>query len=275
MSEPDLSSLAALDFTPTSGPHTAGPHVEWFPPPTGYKRSNSIVNVATALAKAQAKFKSALKDASNEFYRSKYADYESCLAAVQEALGEFGLALLHFPVQEQRENVLWAGVTTLLAHGESGEYFEGTLLMPCVKQKQGSGWVDSVDPHTIGSAVTYAARYSLMNMLRLGRDDDDGNAAQTGATVNKTAAAIAQRHAPNPTEVQTAGSVGVSDGGAPVVATDLSGPAPDSGSIVTHPGMVEAKNMGELVGIYNKLPAVDKKLYKDHFDLRRSEFTPQ
>ena len=33
------------------------------------------------------------------------------------------------------------------------------------------------DPHGLGSAITYARRYSLMSMLCLATEDDDGNAA--------------------------------------------------------------------------------------------------
>jgi hypothetical protein len=48
----------------------------------------------------------------------------------------------------------------------------GTLFMP-VKH----------EPHPIGSGISYARRYSLMSIMNLAADDDDGNAAQTAKPI--------------------------------------------------------------------------------------------
>src|SRR6202008_4399225 len=56
-------------------------------------------------------------------------------------------------------------MTTRLLH-ESGEWMEGTLVMPLPKQ----------DPQGFGSAMTYARRYALAAITGLYQDDDDGNA---------------------------------------------------------------------------------------------------
>ena len=59
-------------------------------------------------------------------------------------------------------------VETYLIHGESGEYLG--CEYPVVPSK--------ADPQGLGSALTYARRYSLCSLLGIAADDDDdGNAA--------------------------------------------------------------------------------------------------
>lgn len=252
---------------------------------SSYNRSLQIQHLARALAMAQGEFRSAVKDSTNPYYSSKYADYESCVQATQEPLAKHGLSIVHFPVMETDESgLMWAGVTTLLCH-ESGQFFECQLMMPVVKQEKGKGWVASVDPHSLGSAITYATRYTYFGVCRLGREDDDANAA-----VGARGAEIAKQHAPReparrpepdngfsePNPPARAQLQGAPSQAAPVVkATDLSGPkAPPSGdSVIVHQGMVEAKSMKDLVAIFNALSAPDKKLYMDHFQVRRQEFS--
>jgi len=55
---------------------------------------------------------------------------------------------------------------TLLLH-TSGEWISGQLYVPLVKE----------DPQGLGSAMTYARRYSLMAMVGICPEDDDGESA--------------------------------------------------------------------------------------------------
>jgi hypothetical protein len=124
-------------------------------------QSPTIGAIAAALAKAQASFKPAIKDASNPFFKSKYCDLAGALDAVRDALSVNGLAL----VQSTDAGDKMVLHTTLLH--SSGEWISGTYPITAVK----------TDPQGIGSAVTYARRYSLMALLGIAAEDDDGEAA--------------------------------------------------------------------------------------------------
>jgi hypothetical protein len=124
-------------------------------------QSPTIGAIAAALAKAQAAFKPAIKDASNPFFKSKYCDLAGALDAVRDALSVNGLAL----VQSTDAGDKMVLHTTLL-HA-SGEWISSTYPITAVK----------TDPQGIGSAVTYARRYSLMALLGIAAEDDDGEAA--------------------------------------------------------------------------------------------------
>jgi len=48
---------------------------------------------------------------------------------------------------------------------ESGQFIESKIALPCKDQK---------DAHALGSAITYARRYSLVSLLGIPQEDDDG-----------------------------------------------------------------------------------------------------
>lgn len=126
--------------------------------------SEAVHEIAAALAKAQAKLRPASKDAVNPAFRSKYAD----LAAVTEAAKVYaaeGIAI----VQDAQTSEAGVSVATRLLH-TSGQWIEvGPLTVPVSKR----------DAHGIGSATSYAKRYSLSaaGLIVAGDEDDDGNAA--------------------------------------------------------------------------------------------------
>lgn len=123
-------------------------------------------NIATALVKAQKAFAPALKDSSNPFFKTKYADLSACVKAVIDALNDNGIAL----VQNCHPCEDGVSVETIFYH-ESGEMINcGILHVPAAKN----------DPQGYGSALTYARRYSLMAACGIAPEDDDGNAASRG-----------------------------------------------------------------------------------------------
>jgi len=130
--------------------------------PKPERRSASIGKLIEALAKAQLKFEVIKKETTNPFYKSKYADLSAVIAATQPALAAEGLVVLQEPITENGK----AGVVTTLAHS-SGEWREHTLLLPTSKS----------DAQGIGSAVTYARRYSYQAVVGVAAElDDDANA---------------------------------------------------------------------------------------------------
>lgn len=129
-------------------------------------QSAEINELVGALAKAQSQFKPIVKDTQNPFFKSKYADLATIIAATQTALSTNGLVVMQQP-QVQAHS---AGVKTVLAHS-SGQWIWSELMLPAA---QGSKF----DAQTVGSALTYARRYALQAILGVAADvDDDGNAA--------------------------------------------------------------------------------------------------
>ena len=127
------------------------------------KTSDSIKELATALAKAQASMAGAKKDSTNPHFRSKYADLASIWEACRDALTSNGIAVVQMTRATAEEAVI---VETRLMHS-SGEWIEGELLVPVTK----------ADAQGFGSALTYARRYSLAAAVGVAPEDDDGAAA--------------------------------------------------------------------------------------------------
>lgn len=131
--------------------------------------------MAAALAKVQGKLKPVALDTINPFFKSEYASYQACRMEAQPHLAEAGLAVSHFPV------ILPDGrpaLECILSHS-SGQFICGVYPLNPVKN----------DPQSLGSATTYAKRYSFKAMVGIfDKEDDDGNAA--------THAPRSENHAP-------------------------------------------------------------------------------
>ena len=130
------------------------------------QKSESIKNIAQALIVFHVKVDTIKKDAKNPFFKSTYASLTNILDAINEPLIESGLAISQFPTGAD-------GLTTILIHGESGEWISSTYEMRPVKD----------DPQGRGSCITYQRRYALASVLSLNIDeDDDGNKASQPTT---------------------------------------------------------------------------------------------
>ena len=130
-------------------------------------KSESINELATALAKAQGEIKGAKKDAVNPYFKAHYSDLSSTWEACREPLSKYGLSII------QLANTLEDGtpaVDTILAHS-SGQYICSRLAVRPVKD----------DPQGVGSVLTYIRRYSLAAIVGVAPEDDDAEAA-----VNRT-----------------------------------------------------------------------------------------
>jgi len=124
--------------------------------------SNSIVNISSALLKAQKNIEGATKGSANPFFRSKYADLNSVMDACKQHLNEQGISVLQ-PVQSDEHGDY---VETTLLH-ESGEWITSRMKLMVNKQNM----------QELGSAVSYARRYALQSLVFVGANDDDGEAA--------------------------------------------------------------------------------------------------
>ena len=123
------------------------------------KTSNEIVKITASFLKAQKKIESVIKDKTNPYFKSKYADLTGVIDACKDKLNSEGIAILQ-PIDGMN-------VETILIH-ESGEWFSS--LTPIVSK-------EANNPQMLGSAITYAKRYGLQSMVLLPADDDDGQSA--------------------------------------------------------------------------------------------------
>jgi len=136
------------------------------------QRSETIKELAEALAKAQASIEGATRDTDNPFFKSKYADLGAVWDACRKPLSDNGLSIVQMPTSENGSIL----VETILMHS-SGEWIADTLAVPVSKQ----------DAQGYGSAITYARRYALMAAVGIAPEDDDGNGAVGGKSASKAA----------------------------------------------------------------------------------------
>jgi len=142
-------------------------------------KQNSNDTLPSVLAKAQMELKKATKSANNPYFKSKYAGLDDVIEACRNVLNSHGIAVTQtveyspevtFRASEEREaRVVSAQVNlvTTLLYGEHSI----RSAMPLEYKK--------ADMQSLGSAITYARRYSLQSICCLATDepDDDANAA--------------------------------------------------------------------------------------------------
>ena len=126
--------------------------------------SDRIDAISAALAKAQGQIANPGKTALNPHFKSQYADLSAGLNAIRAALSANGIAV----VQQTRMHGDTLMLMTVLSHA-SGQWIGSEW--PVVKLP--------APPQVIGSALTYARRYTLFAIVGIAGegDDDDGNAA--------------------------------------------------------------------------------------------------
>ena len=131
---------------------------------TGKKK---VYNLASAMLEFQKLSVTAKKDGKNPHFRSNYSKLESVIEAVNQG-NQFGL----FFTQEievknyQRDIVV---VTTVRHTADDNTYVSKLpILLDEASMK---------NPQKIGSAITYAKRYTLQAVYGLPSEDDDGNEA--------------------------------------------------------------------------------------------------
>lgn len=137
-------------------------------------RSETITKIAVALSKAQKNIGAAAKGAANPFFKSKYADLGSVMEACKEALNAEGITVLQ-PVTTTADGK--HAVETVLLH-ESGEFISSTMTLELTKTNM----------QDLGSAISYARRYSIQSLVFIPAEDDDGEKSMTRGATPVTAA---------------------------------------------------------------------------------------
>lgn len=135
-------------------------------------QSEQINELATALSKCQGEITPALKDSSNPFFKSKYADLNSVWSVCREPLSKHGLCVIQtIDNGGEGEPIL----ITTLAH-ISGQWIKSTAPIPI---KEEVGPIDPKkkayknDPQALGSSITYMRRYCLSAIVGISTDEDD------------------------------------------------------------------------------------------------------
>ena len=135
-------------------------------------RSDSTGKLVEALVKVQGQLKSAALTKKNSHFNSKYSTIEDVWDVCRKPLSENGLAITQ--TYDSAEGVIY--LITTLRH-VSDQWIESK--MPLLLPRQ--------DSQAIGSATTYAKKYSLSALLGIickednvdaNDKDDDGNSCQ-------------------------------------------------------------------------------------------------
>lgn len=136
------------------------------------RRSDSIGKIAAALAKAQGAMENVDKDGKGTY--GSYGTLAATWVAIRKALSENEIAVYQRPLTIDQKPFM----CTMLTHS-SGEFFDDSELEMKIESNNRMNAMQA-----LGSAVTYARRYTLQAATGVAPEDDDGNAA---GDANKTA----------------------------------------------------------------------------------------
>ena len=113
------------------------------------------------LLRVQSEIGAIQKSSENNYYKSSYFDINDLLQEVKPILTKYGLVLTQ-PLTTKDGRMY---VSSVISNGV--EVVESTLVLP-----------DIVKPQELGSCITYFRRYTLVSLLALQAEDDDGNATK-------------------------------------------------------------------------------------------------
>ena len=119
------------------------------------KKEESIYN---KLYKVQKEIGAISKSKQNNFYKSKYFNIDELIEQLTPILEKHNLLLLQ-PIQDDKQY-------SIIYDIDDGDSVESSLSLPI-----------GLDAQKIGGAITYYRRYTLVALLGLQAEDDDGNLA--------------------------------------------------------------------------------------------------
>lgn len=199
--------------------------------------------IGAALLAAQKTITNPIKNAENTAFGQnriyKYATLENVLLAVKKAANENGIVIAQSGDKDEQGYFL----KTTLLHAESGESISSKCyLMMSAQTMQG-----------LGSAWSYARRYSLAALFAVGSEDDDGQMSEDEAG-QAADAPKATNQPPVVTPQQNAQAHGAGATAAPSWSEQYGQKMPDY-----TPDM----NLGEYVVTFGKKPRVTGLKLKD------------
>ena len=132
-------------------------------------QSENTADLSAALAKAQSVMEAARFDKTNPHFKNKYASLAAVIDAIRKPLADNGLS--YTQTTEIRENGFV--LVTTLRHA-TGQWIGSEYPLPM-----------GLKPQDLGSALTYARRYSLSAITCIAADeDDDAEGARQGNQVS-------------------------------------------------------------------------------------------
>lgn len=144
-------------------------------------QSNEINELSAALVKAQPLLKAAPFNKTNPHFKNKYADLPAVIETIRKPLAEHGLAVTQ--TTEVRDGAFL--LVTTMRH-TSGQWIASEYLLPQASR-----------PQELGSALTYARRYSLSAIACIAADEDDD---AEGARKDNQVAEMPKRENPHVTQ---------------------------------------------------------------------------
>jgi hypothetical protein len=135
-----------------------------------HQSSNSIGELAAALAKAQAELVNPEKSLVGSINSGgpargertfRYAPLSAGLDIVRKTLGQHDIAVVQTTAIDQTAGIV--NLTTVLAHA-SGEWIASDWPVCAISETE--------TPHRMGAALTYARRYALFTLVGIAGEDD-------------------------------------------------------------------------------------------------------
>tara|TARA_R100001594_G_scaffold38402_2_gene69531 strand:- start:2487 stop:2984 length:498 start_codon:yes stop_codon:yes gene_type:complete len=133
---------------------------------------SKVYNLRSAMLEFQKLAVTAKKDGKNPHFRSNYSTLESVITAVNQG-NQFGLFFtqeIDYVYVSHRETKSEVVVVTTIRHVNDESTYVSKL--PIILSD-----ANYENPQKIGSAITYAKRYTLQAAYGLPSEDDDGQAA--------------------------------------------------------------------------------------------------
>ena len=149
------------------------------------KLADEQTSLIDKLLAIQKELKDPFNEKSNPYYNSSYAPLIAVIQPIREICNKHGV-FLYQPLKSRGDGTL--AVKTVVSSGNS------EMLLAEIPIKM------SDNLQKVGSAITYARRYSLMAAFALsGNDDDDGNAASQQGQANHSKSSQNQSQKPTDT----------------------------------------------------------------------------
>ena len=140
-------------------------------PPNAGPTLAALQQLDAALTAASGEFGVVARDADNPYFKSQYVSLPGLLAIVRPILRTHGVLITSCYQMVAGGFV----VQTTLTHHASGGWRTSTFPVN-----------EPGKPQSVGAAGTYGMRLSLMQLLAISGEDDDGNAATTGQPLANT-----------------------------------------------------------------------------------------